>query len=137
MSRWRGECAYLGRYAGGGALNTLSGVAVIFSLMALDFSPFIANIGGYLVGFILGFVVSKKVVFRSNGHFVGESVRYLVAFMICFGLNLLVLQLALSKLNVSALVGQLLAAGVYTGSMFIFTRWFVFSSGIQARSPEK
>lgn len=137
MSRWRSESAYLGRYAGSGALNTVTGFAVIFALMALDFSPFIANIGGYLVGFILGFVVSKKFVFRSNGHFVGESIRYLVAFMICFGLNLLTLQIALSKLHINALAGQLLAAVVYTASMFIFTRWFVFSGGIEAHSPDK
>jgi len=137
MSRWQSESAYLGRYAGSGALNTLAGFAVIFALMALDFSPYIANIGGYLVGFILGFVVSKKFVFRSNGHFVGESIRYLVAFLICFGLNLLTLQIALNTLKINALAGQLLAAVVYTGSMFIFTRWFVFSNGIQAHSPDK
>ena len=137
MSRWRSESAYLGRYAGSGALNTGAGFAVIFALMALGFSPIIANICGYLVGFILGFVVSKKFVFRSNGHFVGESLRYLAAFLICFGLNLLTLQLALSTLNINALSGQLLAALVYTGSMFIFTRWFVFSRGIQARSSDK
>ena len=137
MSRWRSESAYLGRYAGSGALNTVVGFAVIFALMALGFSPYIANIGGYLMGFILGFVVSKKFVFRSNGHFVGESIRYLVAFLICFGLNLLTLQIALSTLNISALLAQLLSAVVYTGTMFIFTRWFVFSGGIQTHSPEK
>ena len=128
MSRWRSESAYLGRYAGSGALNTLSGFAVIFALMSLGFSPFVANIGGYLVGFILGFVISKKFVFRSNGHFVSESLRYLVAFLICFGMNLVALQIALTHMH--ALFAQILAAVVYTGTMYIFTRWFVFSTGM-------
>jgi len=137
MSRWRSESAYLGRYAGSGALNTVTGFAVIFALMALGFSPYIANIGGYLVGFILGFVVSKKFVFRSNGHFVGESIRYLVAFLICFCLNLVALQIALTTLNIRALLAQLLAAVVYTISMYMLTRWFVFSAGMAKQSSEK
>lgn len=128
---------YLGRYAGSGALNTLAGFAVIFALTALKFSPFIANIGGYLVGFILGFVVSRKFVFRSNGHFVGESIRYLVAFLICFCLNLLTLQIGLTRLDLNALPAQLLAAAAYTASMYLFTRCFVFSEGIQTASRPK
>jgi len=70
-------------------------------------------------------------VFRSNGHFVGESLRYLVAFLLCFGLNLLALKLALTQ--VSALLAQLLAAAVYTGMMYLLTRYFVFFSGSQPR----
>ncbi|HCJ51732.1 MAG: GtrA family protein [Gallionellales bacterium CG_4_10_14_3_um_filter_54_96] len=135
MSRWRSEAALLTRYAGSGALNTLAGFTVIFALMALDFSPYTANIGGYLAGFILGFGVSKKFVFRSNGHFVGESLRYLVAFLLCFGLNLLALKLALTQLN--AFAAQAIAALVYTASMFLLTRWFVFSGGMQAHSQQK
>lgn len=133
MSRCISESALLARYAGSGALNTIAGFAVIFALMALGFSPYIANIGGYLVGFVLGFVVSKKFVFRSNGHFVTESLRYLIAFMICFGLNLLILKLALAQIN--AFAAQLVAAVAYTGAMYLFTRWFVF--GMQTHSPEK
>ena len=135
MSRWRSESAYLSRYAGSGALNTVAGFAVIFALMALNFSPVTANIGGYLVGFILGFIVSKKFVFRSNGHFVSESIRYLVAFLICFGLNLATLQISLTIFHLNALLAQLLAAVVYTGTMYLFTRWYVFSGGM-ASSPK-
>jgi putative flippase GtrA len=131
MSRWRSESALITRYAGSGALNTVAGFAVIFALMALGFSPYIANIGGYLVGFILGFVVSKKFVFRSNGHFVTESLRYLVAFLVCFSLNLLALKLALTRTN--AVAAQIIAAVIYTGAMYLFTRWFVFSGGMQTR----
>lgn len=134
MSRCTSESALLARYAGSGALNTVAGFAVIFTLMALGFSPYIANIGGYLVGFILGFVVSKKFVFRSNGHFVGESVRYLLAFLVCFCLNLLTLRVVLAQTN--AFAAQLVAAVVYTGAMYLFTRWFVFSGGMKVPSTK-
>ena len=132
MSKCISESSYLTRYAGSGALNTVAGFAVIFAVMALGFSPYIANITGYLVGFILGFIVSKKFVFRSNGHFVSESIRYLAAFLICFGLNLLSMKIALT--NVHALFAQLIAAVVYTGTMYLLTRHFVFSGGIQTDS---
>ncbi len=137
MSRWRNESAYLTRYAGSGLLNTAAGFAVIFLLMALGTSPFIANIGGYAVGFLLGFVVSKKFVFRSEGHFVSESIRYLAAFVACFVLNLLALQVALSSLHLAGMPAQLLAAAVYTGTMYICTRWFVFGNGVHARSQKE
>lgn len=125
-ARWRTESTYLARYAGSGVLNTLVGFSVIFALMGLGASPLIANVGGYAVGFILGFVVSKNFVFRSDGKFVDESLRYLIAFCICFMLNLLTLGTVLSSLNAGAAMAQIMAASVYTGSMYLLTRWYVF-----------
>ena len=102
MSKWRVESGYLGRYLGVGTLNTLVGFAVIFLLMWLGASPVAANVAGYAVGFLLGFVLTKKLVFRSNGHFVVESFRYLVAFLVSFLLNLSALRISLDVLNFSA-----------------------------------
>ena len=127
MSRWRAESAYLGRHVGSGALNTLVGFAVIFVLMWLGVSPFISNVAGYAVGFIFGFVLSKNFVFRSNGHFVTESIRYFVAFLISFSCNLLILRCLL--INFDALASQIGAAGGYTVIMYILTRTFVFNIG--------
>ena len=123
---WRTEAVYLARYAGSGVLNTLAGFSVIFLLMGLGTTPLIANIGGFAVGFVLGFIVSRRFVFRSNGRFVEESLRYLAAFCICFMLNLLVLGLALGKLAIPAVPAQVLAAAAYTGSMYVLTRLYVF-----------
>jgi putative flippase GtrA len=132
MSKWQSESGYLARYAGGGVLNTVVGLLVIFLSMALGISPMLANIAGYGTGFVLGFVLSKKFVFRSNGHFVAESMRYLFAFIICVAINLLVLRLALSVLQWNAAFAQLLAAFVYSISMYGFTRLFVFSIGAKS-----
>lgn len=127
MSRWRRESAYISRYAGGGAVNTLAGFAVIFLLMWVGISPFIANIGGYLVGFTLGFFISRTFVFRSAGKFTSEGARYLLAFLICFAINLLVLELALNRLHWNAYLAQLIAAGTYTVSLYVLTRSVVFA----------
>ncbi|MFZ5523401.1 MAG: GtrA family protein [Pseudomonadota bacterium] len=132
MSKWLAETAYLGRYAGSGVLNTLAGFSVIFLLMALGVTPMLANIGGYLFGLILGFFLSKKLVFRSEGHITSESLRYLAAFLVCFILNLMVLQFALSVLHWKAIFAQLLAAATYTTIMYLLSRSLVFRAGINS-----
>ena len=128
-SDWRNELGYLSRYAGSGVLNTLVGFVVIFLLMGLGISPTLSNVGGYLVGLILGFFVAKKIVFRSEGHVSTEGVRYFAAFLISFIMNLLVLQMALLALHWNAIFAQLLAAATYTIIMYLLSRWLVFKAG--------
>jgi len=127
-SVWWKEATYLTRHAGSGVINTIVGFIVIFSAMALGISPMVSNIAGYAVGFILGFVLSKKFVFRSNGHFKAESIRYLVAFIVSFLFNLLVLRLGIIYFNFSAVVAQVVAAISYTLLMYIQTRLYVFNT---------
>lgn len=126
MSSWRTEAGLLGRYLGAGSVNTLVGFAVIFLLMWLGLSAIAANVAGYAVGFVLGFVLSKKMVFRSDGHFVVESLRYLLAFITSFIVNLLVLYASLDALGQSRLLAQIVAAASYTMMMYLLTRLFVF-----------
>ncbi|VAW55446.1 hypothetical protein MNBD_GAMMA05-2478 [hydrothermal vent metagenome] len=120
------EAKYIARYTGSGVANTVVGFFVILSAMAVGFSPVISNVAGYAIGFILGFVLSKKFIFRSDGHFLTESVRYLLAFIVSFFLNLLVLHLAITYLSIHAVASQLIAAVAYTICMYILTRFFVF-----------
>lgn len=129
MSTLRRESAYLARYAGSGALNTAAGFSVIFLLTGLGASPFIANVAGYMVGLVLGFTITRKFVFVSQGHVTTEALRYLAAFLFCFMLNLLTLGLALKSLQWPAIPAQLLAATVYTASMYLLSRYLVFTPG--------
>lgn len=122
---WK-EAVYLTRYAGSGAINTLVGFIVILSAMALGFPPVASNIAGYGVGVLLGFLLSKRFVFRSDGHFVRESIRYLIAFVVAFVVNLAVLHFALTYCNTHVVISQVVAAGSYTLLMYILIRIFVF-----------
>ena len=122
------EMAYLTRYAGTGLINTSIGFVVIFSAMALGFSPVSSNIAGYAVGFNISFMLSKKFVFRSNGHFIMESVRYLISFITSFLFNLLMLHLALAYLGLHAVTSQILATISYTLLMYMLTRFYVFNT---------
>lgn len=126
MYRWRNEAAIFSRYLGGGALNTLLGFAAIFFLMGFGVSPIVANTCGYLFGLLLGFLVAKKLVFRSNGYFVTETIRYLIAFAISFFINISVLGLLLNLLELNPYASQILAATSYTVAMYMLSRLFVF-----------
>ncbi len=127
-SHFWNESAYVARYSGSGIVNTILGFFVIFSAMALGVSPVVSNIAGYTVGFVSGFVLSKKFVFRSDGHFVEEGIRYLTAFITAFLFNLLVLYLSLAYLKFHAVTAQIIAAVSYTLLMYLLTRLFVFST---------
>ncbi|NYT63475.1 GtrA family protein [Alcaligenaceae bacterium] len=136
MSKWRVESIYLGRYIGSGAFNTLVGFAVIFATMWMGLSPFIANIVGYAVGFVLGFFLSKKIIFRSNGSFVGESVRYLIAFLSAYLLNFAVLHIVLDKFEFPAVLAQVTGGVAYTIAMYILTRFYAFSPNLTSKNPQ-
>lgn len=120
------EFNYLLKFASTGVLNTLVGFAVIFAAMSLGVSPLVSNIAGYATGFTLGFLLSKKFVFRSQGHFLKESLRYLLAFILAFLLNVVTLQCYMYWYPLQAVQGQLIAAVVYTGLMYLLVRFYVF-----------
>jgi putative flippase GtrA len=128
MSKWRAESSYIFRYLGSGVANTLLGFAVIFTLTLTGVSALWANASGYAVGFVTGFILSKKFVFHSNGRFVSESFRYLLAFVVAFSLNLVVLELCLHLASFPPMGAQIVATGTYTFFMYIFTRFLVFTS---------
>lgn len=126
MSRWRSESTLLTRYVGSGVLNTVAGFSVIFLLMIAGAPAVLANIAGYAVGFFLGFVVARKFVFVSNGRLVGEGIRYLLAFLFAFLVNLVVLKLAMNAELWSDMFAQVLAAIAYTVVMYGLSRFIVF-----------
>ncbi len=137
MSTWSAEAGYLARYLGGGLLNTALGFAVIFLAMWLGMPPIGANVAGYAVGFVLGFIVSRKLVFRSNGTVTAESGRYLIAFALAFLANLGAVTGAMHLTDLNPYLAQLLGAGVYTACMYLLSRLFVFTPGERTESQAR
>lgn len=122
------EIGYIVRYGGSGVINTLVGYAVIFSAMALGCSAIISNILGYAVGFFMGFVLSKKYVFRSNGQISIEAKKYAIVFVVSFAANLITLKLLLA-VQVNVVFSQVLATSAFTVVMYCLTRYAVFNRG--------
>jgi len=81
-----------------GVLNTLLTAAVIWILLFIlsdrskestsAFVMFIANFTGYLVGLINSFILNRNWTFKSKSSWKGSLLRFLVAFGICYCLQL-------------------------------------------------
>lgn len=122
-----GILAPLARFGIAGLLNTLVGFATIMAALWLGLGDVMANLSGYLVGLVLGFIINRQWTFRAEGR-AGpvEIARYLGAFALCWGLNigvvLLGVQFGLSRSAWLHLCGM----AVYTATFFLLSRWFVF-----------
>ena len=130
------KTARLVRYTWGGLITTIIGFLVIFTSMKFGLSPFVSNAVGYGVGLILSFMISKNFVFKSDGHLVIESIRYLTAFVISFLVNLFVLHTSLINFMLPMLASQILAALSYTLLMYLFMCVFVFNPAINIKLTE-
>lgn len=118
--------AFNGRYITAGALNTLAGFGCIAACTALGMNPFAANVLGYGVGLIIGYLMARGFVFRSTSPWAGEMLGYILCFVLSYVLNLLVLYGGLNVLKTSAIASQFAALVVYVFSMYALSRWVVF-----------
>jgi putative flippase GtrA len=132
VSAWVYERGLLGRYLLSGAGNTLFGFGLIFGLMWLGVSAYIANLAGYGGGLLLGFFVSKKFVFDVKGTISRQFLRYTLSFAACVAINLFVLTLAIEYFNIHQVLSQFLAAASYTAAMFLMSRFYVFKNAEHA-----
>lgn len=133
MYKWRAESILIRRYLGVGVINTLVGFLVIFALTWYGVSPWLANSAGYAVGLLLGFVMSRALVFSPGGSMASEGGRYLVAFALAFLVNLVVLRIALGVLGMSRYSSQIAASISYTVAMYLLSRHVVFTTSRRAQ----
>ncbi|MDO4320087.1 MAG: GtrA family protein [Bacteroidales bacterium] len=77
------------KYCMVGGLNTLLTLGVIFlckSVFGID--PYVSNAAGYVVGLVNSFMWNKRWVFRSQGTYRREAVRFVLGFVVCYALQL-------------------------------------------------
>ena len=115
----------IGRFSFAGAINTAVGYAVIFSGMALGFSPYASNLSGYLVGLCCAFILNKHFVFLGSSNRPGEIARFLAAFAIAYLSNRGLLHVCL-QIGLGKCLAQILAGAVYLAVMYWLMRAWVF-----------
>ena len=114
-----------GKFSAVGVFNSVVGYAVIFLLSAFDVSPYLSNLSGYVVGFFCSFFLSKKFVFSAHGNGLQQFVRFLLAFLFSYALNLLVLhQFLIAHFN--KYLAQVVAGGIYLVAMYFLSKKMVF-----------
>ena len=127
-SKWHDELKLNSRYAVAGILNTFIGLGVILGLTKLGVKPIVANLLGYAIAFTFAFFGSKRFVFRTEGYFTSEFIRYLGFFVFSYIVNILVLYVCISWYDISPIVSQGFATFSYIISMYLSSRLFVFNN---------
>lgn len=123
-----------------GVLNTLVTLGVIYLCKSLmGWNPYVSNALGYICGVVNSFVCNRQWVFHSHGHYGGEAFRFVVGFLLCYGLQFLVvwmltssygqydfriLGIVLSGYGIATLIGNV----VYTLANFVFNRMVTFTA---------
>jgi putative flippase GtrA len=126
-ARLREEFALNGRYAASGVLNSIIGLGTISVLTIAGAPPIVANVLGYGLSLTVAFLSARRFVFRSEGRFSAEALRYLISFAICYSLNVVALYVALAHFRLRPLISQGIAVLTYVVAMYLLSRVFVFA----------
>jgi len=125
--------ALIARFGLAGLINTAVGFSVVCLLdIVLKLPPAVANAGGYAVGIAVSFVLNRVFVFRSRTSAPSAGLRFLLAAALAFALNQVVLRLVGAILGAGVLqhlAAQALAMAVYSVSLFVLCRSWVFRPG--------
>lgn len=128
------------KYAIVGCLNTILTLSVIFVCNSfLGINDYVSNAIGYVLGFINSFLWNKNWVFRSSGSYRKELILFFGGFLLCYGLQLLVVWLinkswfgeeefdfhyfVLSGYGIATIVGNV----AYTLCNFLYNRLVTFT----------
>lgn len=135
----RGMLLQLIRFGIVGVINTLLTLTVIFVCKSLlGVNIYVANALGYGVGLLNSFVWNKRWVFKSDGRYRREAVKFLVGFAVCYlaqfavvyvlsssnfvTVEVSVLGFVISGYGIATLIGNVM----YTLCNFIYNRLVTF-----------
>ena len=128
------------KYACVGVLNTLVTLCVIFICkVLLGVNPLVSDAIGYVAGVVNSFLWNKNWVFKTSGHYTREAVKFIVGFLICYGLQFLTVWLlsyqtplkefqvyifafTLSGYGIATLIGNV----VYTMTNYVYNKIVTF-----------
>jgi putative flippase GtrA len=110
-----------------GVVNTVLGLAIIFVAKAfLGLEDLAANLLGYGLGLVCGFVLNRSWTFRHEGRAFAAFWRFGLAFAVAYVLNLVTVFGLRDAMGVNSYLAQ--AGGVipYTISFYLMSAYFVF-----------
>ena len=121
--------AQLLRFAIVGILTNLVGYTIYLIITYFGVEPKLAMTGLYIVGVIVSFFSHKKWTFLHKGKAHGPAVRFFVAHLIGYFINLAGLYIFYNKLGYPHEIVQAIAIFVVAGCLFIMMKLFVFTGG--------
>lgn len=124
---WRALFAAFVRFGLIGLVNTVVGFAVIVALMAgAGWTPLAANVGGYGVGLTVSYLLNRRFLLPQRPARRGSLPRFVLAFLLAYGVNLGVLWVGLHVVAAPAIPAQAVAVASYAVVFFLLCRFHVF-----------
>lgn len=109
-----------------GASNTVITAAVIYLMQnILGYSMEWSNAVGYVAGLLNSFLWNTKWTFRSDFGWKTFG-AFMLVFLLCYALQMGVLQLLRYSTSIDRYVIQLLAMGVFTVANFLMNKFVVY-----------
>jgi len=120
------------RFGTVGLVNTAVGLMAIFAVIYFfGADPALANAVGYTIGFALSFVLNRLWTFGDTQAISHVLPSYLLAAAVSYLLNLSVVLVGTRQFGVQPYLVQFFGVGVYTVTLFLACRWFVFEAHTQ------
>ena len=110
-----------------GITNTLLTLAIIWLMRnVFHTSLVVANVTGYILGFVNSFLLNRSWTFKSFNNWKKEFIKFLIVFGICYLIQLGVLLLLEKYTGLKETYNTLIGMVVYTALNFLFNKYFTF-----------
>jgi hypothetical protein len=127
IRRFRTNLHPIIRFAITGVANTVVGFSVLLTALWLGFGDLQANLAGYAVGLLLGFVANRQWTFSVEGKVrFAEIGRYLIGFGFAWSLNFAVVVVGIRAGYAGSPLIHLAGIAVYSVAFYFLSQRFVF-----------
>jgi putative flippase GtrA len=111
-----------------GALNTLTGLLVIYALKYVFGMPDIgANLFGYAIGLTVSYTLNRRWTFSYRGGHQGAIARFALLTIVAYAANLACVCAAIYLFSVNSYIAQTIGIVPYTLISYFGSRLFVFA----------
>lgn len=119
------------RFAAVGVVNTVVGLAFIYSARALGLGEVSANATGYAIGVVLSFGLNRRWTFGDRGPLMPNALKFSALLLVAWLANLAAL-LGLMRFGMAAALAQAVAVLTYALVSYLGCRWWVFASRLSS-----
>lgn len=135
--RWTDRIAEPFRFGLVGIANTITGLTVIWLGLRMGLGDVPANVLGYAAGLAQGFVLNRRWTFHEGAADAGaQLVRYVLAFLPAYGLNMLVVLAFVAAGVVRNPATHVVGIAVYTVAFYLLCARFVFKTPVPASAGD-
>lgn len=109
-----------------GVANSIVGIAVIVVAGLLGAGPMLANALGYGAGLVVSFALNSRLTFGRRAVNRFTVIRFLVAFVVAFAANLVVVKVVTELVASHGLLTSLAGTPLYVVIFYVLCEYWVF-----------